>query len=496
MWEGLTRLHQKALLSLFGHGAKDLLLVGNCGGRVKVHSHLLALHSPLAASLLDEMGGGEGSAISLPLPLASLTALANLLQGRQQVGEGVEVAVQLLGIPASSQDRGLVSSTLRNRVKMEKNSSGEEDTGNSWLGGEGSFWDEKEEIGKMESEDEIEEKADVELKNPAPSKLTKRKPKKKLAAKKFSDTSSDSDSDSDDDDPDFLEVKEKKNGSPGKKRRKSPTWKPEATKGEFECDLCNLSFKKPGFLMRHKLQKHEIPMVCELCSKEFSLLADFNLHMKESHPIHTCDICGIKKNTSLQLATHIESKHGENIPCPHCGVMFSTKDSLGVHLYRFHSDREVQKCTECDYSTKVEAEMRKHFKSRHTDECLETCEFCGEVFKKLKGHLLRTGCGQTNVQPKPKIPCPQCDKTFSSKQDMNVHIKRIHLGVKDKMCSQCSYATYSNHNLKLHITKVHLGTGMVKEPCPHCDKETTNLEYHIKTYHGSKIVTSPEKNLV
>ena len=76
----------------------------------------------------------------------------------------------------------------------------------------------------MESEDEIEEKADVELKNPAPSKLTKRKPKKKLAAKKFSGTGSDSDSDSDD--PDFLEVKEKKNGSPGKKRRKSQTWKP------------------------------------------------------------------------------------------------------------------------------------------------------------------------------------------------------------------------------------------------------------------------------
>ena len=78
MWEGMTRVHQKALLSLLGHGPKDLLLVGDCGGRVKVHSHLLALHSPLAASLLDEMGGGEGSAISLPLPLASLTSLIRI----------------------------------------------------------------------------------------------------------------------------------------------------------------------------------------------------------------------------------------------------------------------------------------------------------------------------------------------------------------------------------------------------------------------------------
>ena len=491
--EGLTRGHHKALTCLFSHGPKDLLLLGECGGRVKVHSHLLALHSPLVASLLEEVGG-EGCAISLPLPLASLASLASMLQGRHQVGEEVEAAAQLLGISAG-QDR--VGSSLKNSVKVENNSSEEEeDAGNSWLGGNGSFWEENEEIGKMESEDAMEEKVDVLHQRRNSSKTIKRKPKKKLVVKKFSDTSSDSESDSNDNDPDFLEARKDKNGSTNKKQKKSPTWKPEPIKGEFECDLCALSFKKPGFLMRHKLQKHEIPMVCEECSKEFSLLADFNSHMKESHPFHTCDICGIKKNSSIQLKVHIESKHKENIPCPHCGIMFSTKDSLGVHLYRFHSDREVQKCTECDYSTKVEAEMRKHFKSRHTDECLETCEFCGEVFKRLKGHLLRTGCGQTNAQPKPKIPCPQCDKTFSSKQDMNVHIKRIHLGVKDKMCSQCSYATYSNHNLKLHITKVHLGTGMVKEPCPHCDKETTNLEYHIKTYHGSKIVTSPAKNLV
>ena len=413
----------------------------------------------------------------------------------RQVGEEVEKALKLFGISSLGQDRPTLKSGT---VKIENNSSGEDNPGNSWMdGGQESFWDEKEEIGKMEvEEDTEEEKTRVKSNKTSPSRLAKRKPKKKPPPKKFSsDTSSDSESDSDEDDPDFMEVKGERNGSTPKKKRKSPKWKPETTKGEFECDLCSLSFKKPGFLMRHKLQKHDIPMVCDICSKEFSLLADYNLHKKDSHQDHTCDICGIKKATALSLATHIESKHKDDIPCPHCGVMFSTKDSLGVHIYRFHSDREVQKCTECDYSTKVEAEMRKHFKTRHTDETLETCEFCGEVFKKLKHHLMRTGCGQTNAQPKPRFPCNQCDKTFSNKQDMQGHIKRIHVGVKDKMCSQCSYATYSNYNLRLHITKVHMGTGLVKVPCPHCDKETTNLDYHIKTYHCSKTLSSPEKNL-
>ena len=135
MWEGMTRVHQKSLTALFAQRSKDLLLVGECGGRVKVHSHLLALHSPLAAGLLEEVGGGgEGCAISLPLPLASLTSLASLLQGRQHVGDEVGAAVQLLGIP-SCQDRAVGS--LKNRVKMENNSSGEDDAGNSlWLGGD------------------------------------------------------------------------------------------------------------------------------------------------------------------------------------------------------------------------------------------------------------------------------------------------------------------------------------------------------------------------
>ena len=51
----MTRMHKKSLTSLFSRGSKDLVLVAECGGRVKVHAHLLALHSPMVADLLGEV---------------------------------------------------------------------------------------------------------------------------------------------------------------------------------------------------------------------------------------------------------------------------------------------------------------------------------------------------------------------------------------------------------------------------------------------------------
>ena len=83
MWEDMTRMHKKSLTSLFSRGSKDLVLVAECGGRVKVHAHLLALHSPMVANLLGEVDveGGCG-AIFVPLPLSSITSLASMLLGR------------------------------------------------------------------------------------------------------------------------------------------------------------------------------------------------------------------------------------------------------------------------------------------------------------------------------------------------------------------------------------------------------------------------------
>ena len=73
----------------------------------------------------------------------------------------------------------------------------------------------------------------------------------------------------------------------------------------------------------------------------------------------------------------------------------------------------------------------------------------------MKRHLQRTSCGQEGAE-RVKVPCPKCDKTFTERGRMLIHMKNIHDGIRDEVCDLCNYATYSKFNLRLHIAKVHL----------------------------------------
>ena len=308
---------------------------------------------------------------------------------------------------------------------------------------------------------------------------------------KEEDFSEDEDSE-DDNDPDFSDGLSVTNddSSPRKRGRKiaDGSRRSKMQSYEFPCNQCFMRFKSTMLCNRHMLRKHDIPMPCEKCDETFVVLERYHEHMKINHPSHICIICGEQKFTKAALDTHIESQHQGNVPCPFCGKEYTTKASLNLHIGRCHGDKETLMCTKCDYKTNVKHEMKGHYIRRHTELNKQTCESCGEVFKNLKGHLERTPCGGQGYLERKKVPCIQCDKTFSNTSKMREHIKIIHGNVKDKICSLCSYATYSNYNLKLHVSKMHLGTGLVKEVCPFCEKETSGLKHHIETYHSEQIL--------
>ena len=66
---------------------------------------------------------------------------------------------------------------------------------------------------------------------------------------------------------------------------------------------------------------------------------------------------------------------------------------------------------------------------------------------------------------------------------LKAHMSKIHNSAKSNKCDQCSYKTYTSYNLKLHVASMHQGPKLVKESCPHCKKETTNMKLHMNTYH-------------
>ena len=443
---------------------------------MRVHSHLLALHSPLAASLLDEVGGVEGSAaISLPLHLASVTALASLLQGRNVSGEEVGDAVACLGIswqPGQSKiECGVKKEALSGQSSEEEETWGRNGPKRSIKTPNMEEEKPKKEDNLFEPDDEdpTQNGNDLEFdddfdpgeaedeEKPPPKK--RGRPRKKVA------TSTSEGSGSDQSDETF-----------GRKKRKKIKGK------RFTCDICHLRFKREAAKQRHMLAKHNIDIVCDQCGDSFSVLALFRKHQSESHPSYVCNICGISKPTKSALDLHTEAQHSEGVSCHYCGKHYSTNLACRIHIERTHEISKQFLCSKCDYKTTAKGSLDRHFNRVHTERLNKPCVFCGEIFKDMKRHLERTLCGQEGVE-RVKVPCPQCDKTFSERGRMLIHMKRIHTGTRDEVCDQCNYATYSKFNLKLHIAKVHLGTGLVKEKCPHCEKETSNIKHHIAMYH-------------
>ena len=465
MWENLTKQHQRSLTSLHGGGAKDLLLVGDCGGRVGTHRLLLALRSPLVADLLLDVGD-VGAAISLPFPLSSISALADAMQGRQGDGKNQEFqdVADCLGFVLNSEER----------FKMESLSDVDQP--------DDDFWESATNGDVKHEENEHKEYL-------SRTKLCENIKEKQNIERDYDDGgSSDLSSGDEDNDPNFV----KDIPSPAKastdhnisKRGRGRPRKGAKIKKELPCDHCDRQFKNPRLLLKHRLEKHEISISCDSCENQYTQWEDYKKHLGEAHPSHTCDICGVKKFTATALAIHIESKHQDDLPCPQCGLMFATKTSLNHHIGKSHGEYKIIQCEKCEFTTRVASIMRAHFKRKHVADMKKTCEVCGETFKELHLHLSRTACGKSEKT----FHCDQCDKTFFTRPSLKQHIKRVHntIRVKDKFCPECSYSTYSNYNLKLHMTSVHQGNILVKQACPHCDKVCKSLNYHLSVYHPEK----------
>ena len=108
------------------------------------------------------------------------------------------------------------------------------------------------------------------------------------------------------------------------------------------------------------------------------------------------------------------------------------------------------------------------------------CTECGKSFFGLK--LYKAHFERLHTEQQEKVKCNECGKQFS-KYRLKIHMKLMHQERKFA-CHLCTYKAQTGYNLRLHINKSHLGIKeFPKYKCPHCDIDTTNLDWHIKVHH-------------
>ena len=204
----------------------------------------------------------------------------------------------------------------------------------------------------------------------------------------------------------------------------------------------------------------------------------------------TCNQCDkILKGKSLK--SHIRACHEENAKewedCVECGKRLQ-RQSMKHHIFVHHSDAFVPfQCQHCEYSAPSKSELKRHTKIKHEEANPVHCPWCGIYVKCLDRHLKRNECNVPENERKKRktISCDICLKKFTSYNSVNVlerHKKRVHEKIKDVHCERCDYKTYSKNNLYVHVKRMHEGRPY-REQCPKCPKLVVNMEWHIKTYH-------------
>ena len=220
------------------------------------------------------------------------------------------------------------------------------------------------------------------------------------------------------------------------------------------CTLCNKEFSN---LERHMKSKHSaesdsppVLLECDYCSQTFTRKSDLNAHNESVHAVQNPQkkFCNLCEKYFANLAQHQKIVHNgvKNFKCQNCQKGFYDNRELRRHHIKFLKTRECQK------------EVTQAVCKYHCD--FENCEYKTNKKGNMEMH-------KESVHLKMKYNCPECNKTLSSRANLNSHVKNVHdkkivNGSLQKdpyklkfLCKLCDYMTNRAMHLDRHMLSVH-----------------------------------------
>lgn len=201
--------------------------------------------------------------------------------------------------------------------------------------------------------------------------------------------------------------------------------------GQFFCPTCGMSFHRQDNLKRHQrihikeeyVNESEFGHICNVCGESFQealdLLAHAEVHARTSE--HRCMICGEICSDDQEVAAHVQSKHGKNLPpntCMLCGRTCKDKRTLLKHSWE-HSKEKMFACSKCGKTFHNKARLKRHMLS-HRNKVV-SCDVCGEDFPDGRS-LMNHRHSHSSVSGR-QFPCRECGKTFGSRSSQQIHIR-------------------------------------------------------------------------
>lgn len=142
---------------------------------------------------------------------------------------------------------------------------------------------------------------------------------------------------------------------------------------------------------------------------------------------------------------------------------------------------QILKCKYCEILAKSKKGLTQHYKCHKLTFC-ETCKIL-ILTNNLPDHKRKEKCNPTYQA---NFKCPTCEKLFKHQTSMYAHKKKCQVNFK---CFWCEKPFRYEKKLRLHEIKVH----KKRVPCDQCDKTFSNdsaLNMHKQVMHGIDIIKS------
>jgi general transcription factor IIIA len=158
-------------------------------------------------------------------------------------------------------------------------------------------------------------------------------------------------------------------------------------------------------------------------------------------------------------------------------MAFDTAGHLRAHESRIHTEKRFS-CTECSQHTEgtpaifpTYALLQAHIRSVHPPQC-PNCALTCATSRELRRHL-EVAHGDVSLEERKTFTCtvPGCDRSFTKKGNLTVHIRTVHQGEKRFICGETDLSSSK---------KV---AGWTNDGCGKRYGSKLALEEHIRTAH-------------
>ncbi|KAH3736542.1 hypothetical protein DPMN_043113 [Dreissena polymorpha] len=158
---------------------------------------------------------------------------------------------------------------------------------------------------------------------------------------------------------------------------------------------------------------------------------------------HECNMCVNKYSTRTGYKRHLVSHSNDGQKCTVCEKVFYSTYDLKNHMSN-HSNLRTFSCIECEKTFKTKRDLNVHRTRLHKSYLKFVCEVCGKGYNyrnELDGHRAK------HDGSKP-FKCPKCNKAYQYLPNLSRHVCGK---MESPKCDKCGSIFKTKHYLQEHM---------------------------------------------